>query len=70
MVFRESLSLTEIRENDEYMETQVQRRYPSLLEETIPEEIATSHESLAGYFVADTLGYSLKDDTGERCEET
>jgi hypothetical protein len=48
---RESLNLTEIRENEEYNEAQNRQQF-SCLEETIPEEMLTSRESIAGYLVA------------------
>jgi hypothetical protein len=69
MLFRESLSLTEIRENDE--EEPQLRRYGGMLEETIPipEEMAGSQESIGGYFATNTLNYSAREHN-DRAEDT
>ena len=52
MLFRESLNLTEIKENEE--EFQGPFRRFSALEETIPEEMKSSQESIDGYLAIDS----------------
>jgi len=63
MALRESLNLTEIRENEE---EGLLRRF-SALEEVIPEELQSSQESIDGYLAVDSLrqrkGDSRRDDT-------
>jgi len=63
MALRESLNLTEIRENEE---EGLLRRF-SALEEAIPEELQSSQESIDGYLAVDSLrqrkGDSRRDDT-------